>query len=148
MRRIALFIFSLFTLCSRAQTGAVATAATPAVVVHKDPRIDALVKKKAAINKASVNVPHSARGFRLLVLNTSNRNDAIAAKTKVYTYFPELKAYLQYQAPYFKLRAGNFKTRAEAEKYRQSMNTLFPKGVFVINDVIEVGPDKESSDLE
>ena len=53
------------------------------------------------------------------MINTNNRDEAIAAKTKVYTYFPELKAYLQYQSPYFKLRAGNFKTREEAEKYRK-----------------------------
>jgi len=124
-------------------TSAPTAMQTATVVVHKDPRIDALIKKKAAINKATTNVARTARGFRLLVINTSNRDEAIAAKTKVYTYFPELKAYLQYQSPYFKLRAGNFKTREEAEKYRKSMTSMFPKGVFIVNDIIEVKPEKE-----
>jgi hypothetical protein len=65
-------------------------------------------------------VARTARGFRMLVINTNKRDEAIAAKTKVYTHFPELKAYLQYQSPYFKLRAGNFKTRDEAERYRKA----------------------------
>lgn len=120
---------------------------TASVVVHKDPRIDALIKKKAAINKTAKNaMTRTARGYRLLVLNTNNRDEAIAAKTKVYTYYPELKAYLSYQAPFFKLKAGNFKTRPEAEKYRKNMNSLFPKGVFIINDIIEVKPEKETEE--
>ena len=116
---------------------------TTSVVIHKDPRIDLLIKKKAAINKATKSGARTARGFRLLVINTNSRNEAIAAKTKVYTYFPELKAYLQYQSPYFKLRAGNFKTRDEAERYRKQMNSMFPKGVFIVNDTIEIKPEKE-----
>ena len=82
------------------------------------------------------------RGYRLMVLNTNKREDAIAAKTKVYTYFPELKAYLTYQAPFFRLKAGNFKTRDEAEKYRKELAPLFPKGVFILNDTIEVKGEK------
>ena len=112
------------------------------VVVHKDPRIDMLIKKKAAINKATKkNTARTMRGYRLLVINTNNRNDAIAAKTRVYTYYPELKAYLQYQTPYYKLKAGNFQTREEAEKYRKRMATMFPKGIFIVNDIIEVKPE-------
>ena|SRR5688572_11003466 len=112
------------------------------VVVHKDPRVDMLIKKKAAINKnAKKTSARTMRGYRLLVVNTNNRNEAIAAKTKIYTYYPELKAYLQYQTPYFKLKAGNFQTREEAEKYRKRMATLFPKGVFIVNDIIEVKPE-------
>lgn len=125
-------------------TPAVVQAAS--VVVYKDPRIDALIKKKAAINKATKGNARTSRGYRLLVINTNSRDEAIDAKTKVYTYFPELKAYLQYQSPYFKLRAGNFKTREEAEKYRQQMASLFPKGVFVVSDIIEIKPEKEETE--
>jgi hypothetical protein len=67
------------------------------VVIHKDPRADLLVKKQASINTATKkSVGRTMRGYRLMVLNTNKREDAIAAKTKVYTYFPELKAYLIY----------------------------------------------------
>ncbi len=59
-----------------------------------------------------------------------------------------MKAYLSYQSPYFKLKAGNFKTRDEAEKYRKMMTTMFPKGVFIINDIIEIKPEKEIEEFD
>ncbi len=122
---------------------------TQSVVVHKDPRIDLLVKKQANINTATKNsYARNMRGYRIMVVNTNKREDAITAKTKVYTYFPELKAYLIYQAPFFRLKAGNFKTRDEADKYRKQMGPLFPKGVFIINDTIEVKGEKVEDEEE
>ena len=118
------------------------------VVIYKDPRLDMLVKKQAQINEeTSRDARRTARGFRLMIINTNKRDEAIAAKTKVYTYFPELKAYLQYQSPYFKLKVGNFKERKEAEDYQKQLNIYFPKGVFIMNDIIEVKPAK-NSDIE
>lgn len=117
------------------------------VSVHADPRVDQLEKKQATINAAIKKAnARSMKGYRLLVVNTSKRDEAINAKTKIYTYFPELKAYLVYQSPYFKVKAGNFRTREEAEKYRQNLNAVFPKGVFIINDVIQITPEKENWD--
>jgi hypothetical protein len=146
---LILSLLAVFTIQAQNST-ATGTAMVQAstVVVHKDPRIDVLIKKKAAINKATTNVARTMRGYRLLVVNTNSRDEAIAAKTKVYTYFPELKAYLQYQSPYFKLRAGNFKTRGEAEKYRKAMASMFSKGVFIVNDIIEIKPEKEKEEIE
>lgn len=115
------------------------------VVVHKDPRLDVLLKKQgdvnAAIKKAN---SHTAKGYRLLVINTNNREEAISAKTKVYSNFPELKAYLVYQSPFFKLKVGNFKSREDAAQYQKSLGYYFPKGVFIISDIIEVTPEKDS----
>ncbi len=113
------------------------------VVVHKDPRIDMLIAKQASINVASKKTyGRTMRGYRLMVMNTNKRDEAIAAKTRVYTAFPELKAYLVYQAPFFRLKAGNFKTRDEAVRYQRMMGAYFPKGVFIVNDIIEVKPEE------
>lgn len=112
------------------------------VVVHKDPRLDLLINKQIQINEETSRLARrTMKGYRLLVINTNKREEAIAAKTQVYTYFPELKAYLLYQTPFFKLKAGNFKTRDEAEEYRKRLNIYFPKGVFIMNDIIEVKPE-------
>lgn len=115
------------------------------VTVHKDPRLDLLIKKQIEINEeTSRDARRIGKGFRLLVINTGNRDEAIAAKSKVYTYFPELKTYLIYQSPNFKLKAGNFKERKEAEDYLKKLQKHFPKGVFIMNDTIEVKLDKET----
>jgi hypothetical protein len=76
------------------------------------------------------------------VISTNNRDEAIAAKTKVYTYFPELKAYLWHQSPYYKVKAGNFKDRKEAEAYQQKLNIYFPRGVSIMNDIVELKLDR------
>jgi len=121
------------------------TADTSSVIVHKDPRIDLLVKKQIQINEeTSREARRVGKGYRLLVINTTKRDEAAAAKTTVYTFFPELKSYLLYQAPYFKLKVGNFKDRREAEDYRERLQKYFPRGVFIMNDTIELKLDKEA----
>ncbi|NDF98064.1 MAG: SPOR domain-containing protein [Chitinophagia bacterium] len=109
------------------------------VSVQKDDRIDLLIKKQIQINEeTSRQARRQDKGFRLLVISTTLREEALAAKTKVYTNFPELKAYLFHQSPYYRVKAGNFKERKEAELYQRRLELLFPKGVFIINDIIEV----------
>lgn len=138
MRYFLSFSFVLIALVASAQD-------TSSLVIHKDPRLDILLKKQGDINTAIKKAnARTARGYRLLVINTNKRDDAIAAKTKVYSNFPELKAYLVYQSPYFRLKVGNFKTREEAQQYQKTLGYYFPKGVFIIPDMIEVTPEKDS----
>lgn len=119
------------------------------VVVHKDPRVKLLVNKQQQVNEFTTrDARKSGKGFRLLVIKTNNRDEALAAKTKIYTYFPELKAYLWHQSPYYNVKAGNFKDRKEAEAYQKKMNTFFPKGVFIMNDIIEIKLDKPAFEEE
>jgi len=137
MRYFLLIALTLFTKSLLAQD-------TSSVVVHKDHRLDLLLKKQSDVNLAIKRASaRTAKGYRLLVINTNKRDEAIAAKTKVYTNFPDMKAYLVYQSPYFKLKAGNFRTREEAQQYQKILSVYFPKGVFIINDTIEVTPEKD-----
>ena len=143
--KILVLFFSLVFL----QTGFAQTTDTTSVLVHKDSRMETLSKKQASVNAAIKKASaRTMKGYRLLIVNTTKRNEAMDAKTKIYTYYPELKAYLVYQSPYFKLKAGNFKTREEADRYRQELNEIFPKGVFILNDMIEVTPEKDGENKE
>ena len=121
---------------------------TGSVLIHKDPRLDMLIKKQAQINEiTSRDARRTDKGYRIIIISTNNRDEAISAKTKVYTYFPELKAYLWYQSPYFRVKAGNFKDRTDAEAYQKRMNVYFPKGVFIMKDIIEVKLSKMDEDF-
>jgi hypothetical protein len=114
------------------------------IIVHKDRRIDLLVKKQAQINEeTSRESRRVGKGYRLLVINTNKRDEAVAAKTKVFTFFPELKSYLIYQSPFYKLKVGNFKERKEAQEYLERLKKYFPQGVFIMNDTIELKLEKE-----
>jgi SPOR domain len=117
------------------------------IIVHKDHRLDLLVKKQAYINDVtSRDSRRTDKGFRLMIISTNSREEAIAAKTKVYSYFPELKAYLWHQSPYYKVKAGNFKDKKDAEAFQRRLNVYFPKGVFIMKDIIEVKPGKETDE--
>ncbi len=140
MKQMLLVIATFFSLTTFSQNMVAADSGN--VTVHKDPRLDLLVTKQAEINEVtSRDARKTGKGFRLMIISTNNRDEAIAAKTKVYTYFPELKPYLWHQSPYYKLKAGNFKDRKEAEAYQKKLNTYFPKGVFIMNDIIELKLD-------
>lgn len=134
----SLIILSLFLSArAMAQTDSAGT-----VVINKDPRIDLLVRKQAEINEETTRETRRfIPGFRIQVINSSDRGSVFAAKTKVYQQFPELKPYLMYQAPNYKLKVGNFKTQEEADDYAKQLTRLFPSGVYVIRDTIEVKPD-------
>lgn len=135
----------LVLLFVSAGLSALAQTDSNTIVVHKDPRLDLLVKKQIEINEATTrNNRRSAQGYRIQVISTSNRTKALEAKTKIYQRFPELKSYLMYQSPFFKLKVGNFLDRQEAESYMQDIIALFPAGVYVVRDVVEVKPEKST----
>jgi SPOR domain len=120
---------------------------TDRIVIHKDPRVDQLIKKQIQINEETTrdsrrNIP----GYRIQVINSNDRNKVFAVKTKVYQAYPELKSYLIYQAPNYKLKLGNFRTTEDAETYLQQLSKMFPAGVYIIRDIIEVKPEKIKED--
>jgi hypothetical protein len=112
---------------------------TSPVVVEKDPRIDQLVKKQIEINEVTTRESRRyVQGFRIQVMNSPDRAKVFAAKTKVFEQFPDWKPYLLYQSPNYKLRVGNFKTQEEAQDGMKQLSKLFPSGLYVIPDVIEL----------
>jgi hypothetical protein len=146
MKKIVLFclIVSVASI-SKAQT--VVDTIGSNVFVVKDSRLDLLVKKKAEINKKAADSKKPTKGYRIQVLNTTDRNQALAAKSKLLTLYPDQKTYLMYTAPYFKIRIGNFVEKSEADDLKKELARMFPTGVFVIPSEIEykAPPEKEEN---
>jgi hypothetical protein len=143
MKNISVFFFLLIAGKMMAQSD------SGTVVLQKDARVDLLIKKQIQINEETTrdsrrNIP----GFRIQVINSSDRNKVFAVKTKVYQQYPELKPYLMYQPPNYKLKLGNFRTAEEAQPYLDQLTKQFPTGVYIIHDIIEVKPDVPKSDQE
>lgn len=139
MKQVLGILLLLAALKTQAQSD------TGNIVVHKDPRIDLLVKKQVEYNEFNTRESRRfAQGFRILVINTNDRNKAMNAKSRIYQEMPDLKIYLTYQAPFYKLKVGNYKDREDAEQALPSIQRLFASGVYVVMDVIEVNPDKSA----
>ena len=120
-----------------------AQADSGVVVVHKDPRVDLLIKKQIQINDITTrDSRRNVAGFRILVISSNDRNKVFSAKAKIYQQYPELKPYILYLPPNYKLKVGNFKTQEEAQPYFDRLLKMYPTGVYIIHDVIEVKPEK------
>jgi hypothetical protein len=114
-------------------------SASDTIVVVKDPRLDILSQKQALINKRTSVLTSNGKikGFRIQITSTNSRDQAFNAKAAVQSKFPDQKVYTTYQAPLFKVRVGDFLKREDAEKYRKLMLTIFPTGMYVVEDVVD-----------
>jgi hypothetical protein len=134
------FIFILgilFTGTAYAQDSAMASAA-----IHRDPRVDSLMNIQIRINDITTrDSRRSQPGYRIQVANSNDRSSVFAIKTQIYQQYPELKPYLIYQPPNYKLNVGNFKTPEEAQPYIEKLTKFFSSGVYLIHDTIEVNPE-------
>jgi hypothetical protein len=132
MKKMIILFCLLFTGKIFAQTD------SNSVVVHKDPRIDLLIKKQIQINEETTrDSRRSIPGYRIQVINSTDRNKVFALKAKIYQQYPELKVYLVYQPPNYRLKVGNFKTPEDADNYLKQLSKQFTTGVYVIHDIIE-----------
>ena len=149
MKKIFFVLFSFFTAFqAMAQTVTVIakdTANLGKVTVYKDNRLDALVKKEIESNEIYSLGPKSAKGYRLMLLNTSDRPLAMNVRAKLLQRYPEQKVYMSFQPPYIKIKFGNFLEPGEAEKYRKEIikTKLVANNIYVLPEIIEVKPDKD-----
>lgn len=121
---IVLFVWALFT---QAQNGE--------VTIHKDPRIDALVQKQGAIVPPAISP--EIDGYRIQLFFDSDRNAVNNARSIFISKFPKVDTYIEFNAPNFFLKVGDFRTRIEAEKIKSEVEADFPTS-FVIKEKINL----------
>jgi len=141
-------LFSILCLTGL-QTFAQSDSTNPfAVVIHKDFRLDILARKEAELNAASTKAAaRTGMGYRLQVLSTTDREQAMKIRTQLLQQYPDQKPYLSFQAPYLKLTFGNFITKQEAEMYRKQVTKMLGgASVYILSQRIEIKPEKETKD--
>ncbi len=104
------------------------------VSLVQEPRIEAWVGKHIEINQKAKGFP----GYRVQVYFGSG-SDAKSIANKIRTdlnnQYPDLGSYLLYEAPYFKVRVGDFRNRNEAYKSFKIVQATYP-GAFIVEDLI------------
>ncbi len=125
------------------------TTVTGKVTVNKDPRLDLLAK--AQIDIANNNTKMAARftkGYRLFVLKTDDRDYAMKVRAYLLQNFPEEKVIMTYQAPFIKMKFGDFVEKEDAEKMKKQITKdgVVKGGIYVVPDTVEVKPDKEAKE--
>ncbi|MFT6849326.1 MAG: hypothetical protein ACJATA_000121 [Sphingobacteriales bacterium] len=100
------------------------------IQVFEDPSITKLMNDRHEYlkNKSTI------EGYRVQLFFGS-REGAIKAREKLTRFHPELKDYIIFDSPYFKLRVGDYRTRLEAFKvYKQVVKDF--DSVFIVPDQI------------
>jgi hypothetical protein len=112
--------------------------------IDSDPAITALLGKPGTIVNASTDksVKFTERsGFRIQVSIGNLRSVAQAQQADMQEELPNLSTYLVYAAPNWKLFAGDFTTREEANMVKKQLQQAFPKfgkALYVVTSKIKV----------
>ncbi|TAL60714.1 MAG: SPOR domain-containing protein [Bacteroidetes bacterium] len=109
--------------------------------IIQDPAIDTLISRYILINK-NINKDYGyygMQGFRIQIYNSSNRNareESNKARAEFMSKFPDIVSYPLYAEPgYFKIRAGDFRTKTEATKIFLIVSKEFPDA-YLVPDII------------
>lgn len=69
-------------------------------------------------------------GYRVQVFDDNNvrtaKHDAQNRKRQMESRFPEFRAYMQFNSPYWRVKVGDFKTRSEADAALAAIRAAFP----------------------
>lgn len=119
-------------------------------LIYEDERIGVLGEKMAEYNLSLSKKTQIVSGYRLMMLNTTDRNQAMQLRSALLQKFPEQKVYTTFLAPYIKLKFGNFLTREEAESMKKNMEKmkLVEGNIYIISEKVEKKPTELQKKLE
>ncbi len=84
----------------------------------------------------------TVQGFRVQVYSSTEIDVARAKKAEFEAAFPEEWFYLDYQAPTYKLRVGNFLTRFEAERFARTLTDQGYREAWTVPETVLRAPGK------
>ena len=109
-------LFSMFFAINiEAQEGVVA--------VNQDKNIERLIRLKKEVNRSLVN-------YKIQIFN-GNRVGALKAQTEFRKVFSAWNPSMKFQTPNYKIWAGNFGTRLEADRALKKIKREFPSAFIV-----------------
>ncbi len=110
------------------------------VEVIKDSRIDTMIARRFSPQKGQAgSAGYSSFGYRVQFFTGSSRRDAFRAQTQFQELYPEIRTYISYKEPNFKVKAGDFRTRLEAVRLQQQLRSKFT-ALFILPERINTPP--------
>jgi len=126
------------------------------VRIFKDARLDILNTRAALManeekNKVQLFKPivsadgkkkvtgsiYTTKGYRIIVYNGPDRNEAIQAKNNFTKAFPDKRSYMSYNVPSYKIKVGDFEEKGEANEFLRLVSRMFPSS-FIVPDIVTI----------
>lgn len=104
------------------------------IVIHADTRLAVLLKKH---KNAQLGVIRSGQGYRVQIYNGNDRVKANQIKVDFIRRFPGIRTYLTYVLPQFRVKVGDFRSRAEAYELYKKVSELYNPSM-IVPDIIVI----------
>jgi len=75
-------------------------------------------------------------GFRIQIYSTNDLDDAVRAKTSSQASLDSMKVYMVYDAPYYKIRVGDFLAKSDADRAKDSLKERGFSEAWVVPDKV------------
>ena len=124
------FLFILLPFLSVAQTDTTLSE-NGSITSINEKGIDALVSKYENILKAK----NGVEGWRVQIMFKTKKEEIQQLKITFIKLYPKIPAYLEYDAPYYRVRVGNCRTKLEALKIQRQISKNFP-GSYAVPEII------------
>ncbi|NEM96816.1 sporulation protein [Pontibacter burrus] len=98
---------------------------------HVNKKVEVLMDTVASVNK---NIKY-AQGYRILAYNGSERQTVMNLRKSIARRVPEVKDYLTYTQPNFRLKVGDFFSRLEAQQVLNEISDLIPNAQIVQDQI-------------
>ncbi len=142
MKTILIFFLSIIVLQGSAQTS---DTLANGIVVYKDYRMNMIQNREKDVNTEILKYKaRFTKGYRLMILNTSDKNYAFKVRTELLQKFPEQKPYMWFANPYIRLKFGNFRTKEEAQEYQKKISKMLGGAtIYLLDETIEINPGRD-----
>ncbi|MES2416555.1 MAG: SPOR domain-containing protein [Bacteroidota bacterium] len=140
MKKLVLLIFNLLI------TTVIFAQNKGKVIIIKDPLIDSLIAKRIELNAKKPTTTNPASpvgvsqmGYRVQLFYGVDRRETFSEQARFKALYPKLNTYITYKEPNYYLRAGDFRTRLEAQNLLNELRPSFPT-LFIFREKINA-PD-------
>lgn len=115
------------------ETANAGTKSSTAKPLYINKRLEAVLDTLHKQNKAIRYIS----GFRIQLYVGNVRQEADNAKSYIYQQFPDLNPYVSYSQPTYRVKAGDFMYRSDAEQYLELIKEQYSSAV-VLADRVEI----------
>ncbi len=126
----------------------------PAQILDVEHEVPASLMENRLDDESQASGPRTVEGFRIQVYSSQNRSEADAMFEEIMSWWinayrsgeldeiypykaAEPPVYLVFRQPYYRIRVGNFATRAEANQFQEYIERRFP-GAFLLPDTVSI----------
>ena len=110
------------------------------VAIYTDPRLEVLYeswKTRPSLTGSRVGAIRSGRGFRVQIYNGNDRNEANRIKLDFMRRHPDVRVYMSYIQPQYRVKVGDFRTRAEARELAGLLEAHYSP-IIIVPDIVVI----------